>query len=40
MEIVYSMHGREQKCVQSFGLKIENTDIVCVTRSTEPWCDE
>ena len=30
-EIVYSMHGREQKCVQSFGLQNENTDSVCVT---------
>lgn len=31
MEIVCSMHGREQKCVKSFGLKNENTDSVCVS---------
>jgi len=28
METVNSMHEREQKCVQSFGLKNENTDSV------------
>jgi hypothetical protein len=43
METVYNIHGREQKCEQSFGLKNENTDSVCVCVtliSTEPWCDE
>lgn len=41
METAYSMHGREKKCVQSFGLKNENTDSVCVTLSSnELWCDE
>jgi hypothetical protein len=41
METAYSMHGREQKCVQSFSLKNEDTYSVCVTvSSTELWCNE